>query len=241
MFEIDSKYGKVIVYAETIGQEAISQIVQMANSPVGEDAHIRIMPDAHVGAGCTIGTTMLVKDKVCPNTVGVDIGCGVDLARTNLNFGERLDELDSAIRKRVPSGMSVHDQQATTEGMFSAMHCWPYLKKETRELSLHSLGTLGGGNHFIEAYHGGNLTVHSGSRNIGFNVAKYYQKQAENEFKERRNTNIKEALLAVAPQDRQAYIVEHKQENLPSDLLYVSSKPESNSIRYRRRTWWRHP
>ena len=79
MFEMQTRNGIVKVYAETIEQDAISQIYDMANSPIGESAHVRIMPDAHAGAGCTIGTTMIVKDKVCPNITGVDISCGVNI------------------------------------------------------------------------------------------------------------------------------------------------------------------
>ena len=82
----NTKYGDIVVYAKTVEQEAISQILEMANSPLGENAHIRIMPDCHAGAGCVIGTTMLITDKVCPNLVGVDIGCGVDLVKTNIDF-----------------------------------------------------------------------------------------------------------------------------------------------------------
>ena len=84
--EFTTKNGSVMVYAKTVEQEAISQILEMANSPLGENAHIRIMPDCHAGAGCVIGTTMKITDKVCPNLVGVDIGCGVDLVITDIDF-----------------------------------------------------------------------------------------------------------------------------------------------------------
>ena len=98
MFEMNSKYGVVKVFATTIEDEAIGQITEMANSPLGENAHIRIMPDAHAGAGCTIGTTMKITDKVCPNLIGVDIGCGVDLMVLQGEIDERLPELDKIIR-----------------------------------------------------------------------------------------------------------------------------------------------
>ena len=90
--EFTTKNGSVLVYAKTVEPEAISQILEMANSPLGENAHIRIMPDCHAGAGCVIGTTMKITDKVCPNLVGVDIGCGVDLVITDIDFASRLDE-----------------------------------------------------------------------------------------------------------------------------------------------------
>ena len=167
MFDLNTANGVVKVYAETIEQEAISQIMGMANSPIGKDANIRIMPDAHAGAGCTIGTTMKITDKVCPNLVGVDIGCGVDLIKTTGKFEDRLEELDKVIREFVPFGMSVHGKQVVKDDYFKDLLCWDELSDATKAGALRSLGTLGGGNHFIEAYEDGHLSVHSGSRNIG--------------------------------------------------------------------------
>ena len=159
----NTKYGEIFIYAQTIEQDAISQIMEMANSPLGENAHIRIMPDCHAGAGCVIGTTMKIIDKVCPNLVGVDIGCGVDLVKTNIDFASRLEELDAAIRKYVPFGIETHEKEKRWD--FEELLCWDHLDKEARTRAKTSLGTLGGGNHFIEAYEGGWLSVHSGSRN----------------------------------------------------------------------------
>ena len=173
----NTKYGEITVYAKTIEQEAISQILEMANSPLGENAHIRIMPDCHAGAGCVIGTTMQITDKVCPNLVGVDIGCGVDLVKTNIDFSNRLDELDAVIRKHIPFGMATHSEERPWH--FHHLRCWEHLDKETKNRAMGALGTLGGGNHFIEAYENGWLSVHSGSRNIGYKVANYYQTLAD--------------------------------------------------------------
>lgn len=92
------------IFARTIEPEAMAQIEQMAAAPVAEGSKIRIMPDCHAGKGCTIGTTMTIHDRVCPNLVGVDIACGVMLARTNISFEERLEELDAAIRKEYLAG-----------------------------------------------------------------------------------------------------------------------------------------
>ena len=178
----NTKYGEIIIYAKTVEQDAISQIMEMANSPLGENANIRIMPDCHAGAGCVIGTTMKITDKVCPNLVGVDIGCGVDLVKTNIDFASRLPELDAAIRKYVPFGIETHDKIKPWD--FEELLCWQRLDKETRLKAKMSLGTLGGGNHFIEAYEGGWLSVHSGSRNIGYKVADYYQRLAAKRVKE---------------------------------------------------------
>ena len=107
--DLNTKYGNIKIFAETIENEALSQIIQFANSTLGENAHIRIMSDCHAGAGCVIGTTMKITDKICPNLVGVDIGCSVDLAKTNIDFSERLEELDNVIRNYIPYGMESHD------------------------------------------------------------------------------------------------------------------------------------
>ena len=121
----NTKYGDISIFAKTVEQEAISQILEMANSPLGENAHIRIMPDCHAGAGCVIGTTMKITDKVCPNLVGVDIGCGVDLVKTNINFRDRLEELDAVIRRYIPFGMDTHKEEQPWD--FSRLLCWEHL------------------------------------------------------------------------------------------------------------------
>ncbi len=175
--ELNSKYGIVKIYTDTVGDKAIGQIIQMANSPLGAGANIRIMPDCHEGAGCVIGTTMLISGKVCPNLVGVDIGCGVTLVKTDIDFSTRLKELDGVIRRCIPHGTGVHSNRVDYD--FSALKCWRRLNSHAQDLAKVSLGTLGGGNHFVEAYDGGYLAVHSGSRNLGVSVAKHYQKVAE--------------------------------------------------------------
>lgn len=230
MFTMDSKYGEVVVFAKTIEQEAISQISKMANSPLGENAHIRIMPDAHAGAGCTIGTTMIITDKVCPNIVGVDIGCGVDVTKVNIDISERLDELDSVIHRYVPSGMNVHQGEIIDDSMLSEMYCWEELKKDTRKLALRSIGTLGGGNHFIEAYKDGYISVHSGSRNIGLNVAKYYQNLAEKRFEESRKDSLTDQLKDIEPKDRERYILARPIIKIEKDLMYLTGEDLENYL-----------
>ena len=230
MFELSSKNGLVKVFAETIEEEAISQIISMANSPLGENAHIRIMPDAHAGAGCTIGTTMKITDKVCPNLVGVDVGCGVSLEIFNGEIESRLDELDEIIRNYIPHGMNVHKEQKLNEAYFSRnLKCWNNLSKESRELALHSLGTLGGGNHFIEAYQNGKVSgiaVHSGSRNIGYKVATYYQKLAEKQLDQRMRVDFQETLKNIPPVEREVFILNYKKENSPvrKDLAFLTGE-----------------
>ncbi len=215
----NTKYGDIVVYAKTVEQEAISQIIEMANSPLGENAHIRIMPDCHAGAGCVIGTTMKITDKVCPNLVGVDIGCGVDLIQTDIDFSNRLDELDSVIRKYIPFGMSTHSEERPWN--FSLLRCWEHIDKETKTRAMTALGTLGGGNHFIEAYENGWLAVHSGSRNIGFKVADYYQRLAEKRIKERNYALLKEQIKSIEPTQREKWIAENKI-SVNRDLCYLT-------------------
>lgn len=221
MKELNTKHGIVKIFARTIEDEAIGQITNLANSVLGEGANIRIMPDAHVGAGCVIGTTMIVVDKVCPNLVGVDIGCGVDLVKTDLDFGSRLQGLDDVIRKYVPFGKNHHGEVRTFRD-FSNLKCWDKLKHNTRETAFRSLGTLGGGNHFIEAYANGYLAVHSGSRNIGWRVAEYYQIQAEKQVMERMNAIKNETLQNIPAQDREDWLKENKSKvSIDKNLAYL--------------------
>ena len=219
MMTLNTKYEDVLVYAKTVEQEAISQIYQMACSPLGENAHIRIMPDCHAGAGCVIGTTMKITDKVCPNLVGVDIGCGVDLVKTNIDFSTRLQELDDVIRKHIPFGMATHESEQKYD--FEELYCWEYLDKDTKARAKTALGTLGGGNHFIEAYKDGWLSVHSGSRNIGYKVAAYYQDLAEKRIKEHNYKLLKEELQTIEPTQREQWLKTHKI-TVGKDLCYLT-------------------
>ncbi len=177
MFEIKGKINTAICYATVVEETAIEQIRRMCDYALTENSKIRIMPDVHAGKGCTIGTTMTVKDKVCPNVVGVDIGCGmytVKLAETDMNF-ERIDEACHFI----PSGMNVWEGRIERFDL-TALRCFRSLH-DSRRLE-RSLGTLSGGNHFIEIDKASNgtyyLIIHSGSRNLGKQVAEIYQQLA---------------------------------------------------------------
>ncbi len=219
MKEILTKNAEIVkIFAETIEDSAIEQIEKMANSAIGENAHIRIMPDCHSGAGCVIGTTMRIKDKICPNIVGVDISCGILLIKLNEDFSERLEELDTYIHKNIPSGMNVHEYDSKFQ--FENLRCWSSLRKETQERARKSLGTLGGGNHFIEAYKDGYLAIHTGSRGIGLNVANYYQSLAEKKMKERLDATKRMDLSQIPPREREAYIKAEKVRlaEMPTDL-----------------------
>ncbi|MBR5975592.1 MAG: RtcB family protein [Clostridiales bacterium] len=207
MFEIKGKVNTAICYAKVVEDAAIEQIRRMCDYELTSGATIRIMPDVHSGKGCTIGTTMTVTDKVCPNIVGVDIGCGmftVELSDKKLDFG-KIDEAAHFI----PSGMQVWDGRQERFDL-SELRCFRSLKNTT--YLQRSLGTLGGGNHFIEVDQARDgtyyLVIHSGSRNLGKQVAEFYQALAVDLHKG------KEELL----QKREALIREYKEQGRRSEI-----------------------
>jgi len=177
MLEIKGNVNTAICYAKVVEDEAIEQIRRMCDYELTEGCQIRIMPDVHAGKGCTVGTTMTISGKACPNIVGVDIGCGmytVKLADREIDFA-KVDEAAHFI----PSGMGVWEGRQERFDLES-LRCYRQLR-DTRRLE-RSLGTLGGGNHFIEidvsrdgTYY---LIIHSGSRNLGKQVAEIYQQLA---------------------------------------------------------------
>lgn len=177
MFEIKGNYATAICYAKTVEEEAIEQIRGMCDHELTEGCRVRIMPDVHVGKGCTIGTTMTVLDKVCPNIVGVDIGCGMYTMKLN-DADLPLKAIDKAAHF-IPSGMNTWERRVEQFDL-TTLHCFRDLKN-TKRLE-RSLGTLGGGNHFIEIGRASDgthyLVIHSGSRNLGKQVAELYQRLA---------------------------------------------------------------
>jgi len=222
--ELNTTYGVVKIFAKTIEEEAITQITTLANSVLGEGAHVRIMPDCHVGAGCVIGTTMLITDKVCPNLVGVDIGCGVDLVKTDIDFSNQVQELDEIIRTYIPYGKRHHDKVKTFRN-FANLKCWNKLRRDTQDTATKSLGSLGGGNHFIEAYSDGYLAVHSGSRNIGWRIAQYYQLQAEKQASASIAELKTKAMQSIPEHVREVWLKENKAK-IPADkdLAYLTGE-----------------
>ena len=188
MLEIRGKYNVAKVFTDVVEKEAISQIINVCNQSAFKDSKIRIMPDVHVGNNCTIGTTITIKDKIIPNLVGVDIGCGmevVSLGNTRIDYSR----LDKAIRENVPSGFSVRAKvhPFIKRIDLTKLCCFNSIKAD---LATKTLGTLGGGNHFIEIdeskSHEKYLVIHSGSRSLGAMVAKFYQREACNRLKNER-------------------------------------------------------
>lgn len=177
------------IFTENIESEALNQIYTLINQPVFSNCKIRIMPDVHAGAGCVIGFTSDLGDKVIPNIVGVDIGCGMlttNLGNIDINFGK----LDDVIRRYVPSGKNVHEvENPIVNNIIDKLYCKNELKN--RDWLKKSCGTLGGGNHFIEVDTDSNgnkyLVIHSGSRNIGKQVAEIYQQMAVDDISGKSN------------------------------------------------------
>ncbi|MBQ9953385.1 MAG: RtcB family protein [Clostridia bacterium] len=174
MIEIIGKFNTAICYTDTLEPTAYEQIETVCNEEAFANSKIRIMPDVHAGKGCTIGTTMTIVDKVVPNMVGVDIGCGmytVNLGKTDID----LAAFDAAAHT-IPCGRNVWEGRIERFDL-TKLRCYRSLKHSKR--LERSLGTLGGGNHFIEidADEDGNkyLIIHSGSRNLGTQVAEIYQ------------------------------------------------------------------
>lgn len=174
LLEIKGNVNTALCYAKVVEAEAIEQIRRMCDHEFTKGSRIRIMPDVHAGKGCTIGTTMTIQDKAVPNIVGVDIGCGmltINMGKETIDF-EKLDE----VAHFIPSGMNVWEGRKERFDLES-LRCYRDLQK-TKWLE-RSLGTLGGGNHFIEVDESGDgtkyLIIHTGSRNLGKQVAEIYQ------------------------------------------------------------------
>ena len=179
MKTIIGKYAEAKIFTDEVEESAEGQIRKLCEQAFVAGSTIRIMPDVHAGAGCAIGTTMTIRDKVVPNLVGVDIGCGMETVKLKQERIE-LPKLDALIHERIPAGMEVRQSphRYLSEIELGGLRCAHAVNIQRGE---HSLGTLGGGNHFIEIDRDDDgalyLVVHSGSRNIGLQVAEYYQKK----------------------------------------------------------------
>ncbi len=241
MVELKGKYNSAKVFTDNVDTATIDQLSTLLNQEFITGSQIRIMPDTHAGAGCVIGTTMTLTDKVCPNLVGVDIGCGmlaVKLEEKRIDF----QELDSVINKYVPSGFNIHDEAIAHSNVDSVIADIDYDKSQK------SLGTLGGGNHFIEVDKDEDnnlwLVVHSGSRHLGIEVCEYYQKLAYETLKSSTLDDIKELRNALIErlkaEGNQKLISQELQKlndaykeatiNTPKELAYVEGDNFKNYI-----------
>ena len=180
MYDIVGKYNTATVYALDVDSESHAQVLQMCNVEELRDCSIKMMPDMHASEGCTVGTSMTVGEKINPSYVGSDIGCGMQVYRLEDGFID-LPALDSAVRELIPSGAAVYPRAnpVIKQVDIKSLYAYPTLRHETVS---RAIGTLGGGNHFIELdrsvdgeYY---LVIHSGSRRLGKDVALYHQKMA---------------------------------------------------------------
>lgn len=230
MLEIKGSRTTAICYASIIEDEAIEQIQRMCDQGFAEGSNIRIMPDVHVGKGCTIGTTMTVKDKAVPNLVGVDIGCGM----YTVNLGNQeidLEKFDEACHY-IPSGKKAWDGR---QERFDLTELRSFRSLKRSKWIEKSLGTLGGGNHFIEIDQTSDgtkyLVIHTGSRNLGKQVAEIYQQlaielhQGKEEYFNKKDALIAEYKAAGRRKEIQQALKELHWKNkpllIPEDLCYV--------------------
>lgn len=232
MLIINGKHNAAIVYTDNIENAAHEQLEAVCDAPYLADCKVRVMPDVHAGKGCTIGTTMTIHGKVVPNMVGVDIGCGmytVKLEDKSIDF----NELDATIRKHIPSGRAVRSdvhqfaEQVDLNELQMASMC-------DIDRAYRSIGSLGGGNHFIEVDKDNDghlyLVIHSGSRHLGVQVADYYQDAAYWQLSGKKKQNINAVIAELKAQGRHKEIsetvkklkVELKESEIPRDMAYVS-------------------
>ena len=208
MIEINGVYANAIIYTDEIEASAAGQIRALCDQPFAAGSKIRIMPDVHTGKGCTIGTTMTVGEYVVPNLVGVDIGCGMDVVRLK-EKRINLPALDAFISKNVPHGRDVREKPHRNSGRIDLSELECFGKIDARR-GLESVGTLGGGNHFIEVDRDEEdnlyLVIHTGSRNLGLQVAEYYQKLAYERVGGRSQTEIPFELAYLTGEDRDKYL-----------------------------------
>ncbi len=205
MIAIEGRHNRAIVFADTVEQTAREQIRTLCDQSFAKGSKIRIMPDVHAGAGCTIGTTMTIGGAIVPNLVGVDIGCGVEVVRFEETAAD-FSRLDALIRREIPSGFAIRKTPpaAADDVKLASLRCAASVDIDRAR---HSVGTLGGGNHFIEVARDEAglfyLLVHSGSRHLGLEVANFYQKMAQ---KKRRKEDVPPALAYLTEGDFKDYL-----------------------------------
>ena len=229
MKEIKGNFNIAKVFTDSLEEMSSDQIKNLCNQEIYKDSKIRIMPDVHAGKGCTIGTTMTIKDKVCVNLVGVDIGCGlvvVELGKIKVDY----EKLDKYIRKNIPSGKAVHSNvsekfEIEMKNFLSKLKC---IDSVNIDRVIKSVGSLGGGNHFIEIDEDDKknkyLIVHSGSRSLGVTVAEHYRDIAFNKL----NDNAQEANELIARLSKegrkseiQTELTKLKKDFIPREISYV--------------------
>ncbi|WP_303821272.1 RtcB family protein [Ruminococcus flavefaciens] len=233
MIILNGKYNSAKVFTDNIEQDAIAQIIAFCSQPMSEGAQIRIMPDVHAGAGCTIGTTMTITDKVIPNLVGVDIGCGMETVRLKEKHIE-LQKLDKLIYEKIPSGFAIREKphRYGEKIDLTELYCYKHIDPLRAEKSI---GTLGGGNHFIEADKGEDgsiyIVIHSGSRHLGVETAKFYQNEAYRRLNKSSDKEAAELIARLKAEGREKQIQSElkklantKTTDVPKHLAYCEGE-----------------
>lgn len=234
MIFLNGKYNSATVFTDVIDGDSIKQIIELCNQEFVQGETIRMMPDVHAGAGCTIGTTMTISSKrIVPNLVGVDIGCGMETAILKEKHIEPM-KLDKVIRENIPMGFNMRNNphKYFSKTSIESLYCFEHINPIKAE---RSIGTLGGGNHFIEVDKGSDgriyLVVHSGSRHLGLQVAKYYQEEAYKQLNHCSKEDIQKVINDLKSQGKQKdientikNIKNTKSTSIPKHLAYVSGE-----------------
>ena len=231
MLEVTGKHNQAKIFTDVVDQASIAQVIELCNQEFAAGSRIRLMPDIHAGAGCTIGTTMTITDKVVPNLVGVDIGCGMETARIREDHIE-LQKLDKLIYAKIPSGFAVRPAVHRYAGQIDLeeLYCAKHIQMLRAEKSI---GTLGGGNHFIEVDRDDEgrlyVIVHSGSRRLGLEVATYYQEEGYKVLNRTDEASLEQLIAEMKAAGRQKEIQKElkrrksqKLAGIPRQLAYVS-------------------
>lgn len=230
--EVKRKYNSAIVMTDQIEEECVGQLVTLCSQEIFKDSQIRIMPDCHAGKGCVVGFTASIKDRIIPNLVGVDISCSISTYKLDVKEVD-FEQLDNVIRKYVPSGMSIR----STVSKLVSDNLKAKIEKVCQEIGdengynrhLKSIGTLGGGNHFLELNKDKDgylwLSVHCGSRNFGKKICDFHQDKAIKVYQDRIDAKRVFALSQIPPKERQDWIKNHiDSDKLPPELRYLDGE-----------------
>lgn len=231
MIEVKGKYNEARIFTDTVDNGSVAQVLELCNQEFSAGSRIRLMPDIHVGSGCTVGTAMTVGDRIVPAMVGVDIGCGMETVRIREKNMDP-EKLDRLIREKIPAGFRIHSRPHPLSRQIdlNELFCIRHVDADRAEKSI---GTLGGGNHFIEADRDeeGNLyiVVHSGSRRLGLEAANYYQKEGYRVLNGSDDASLAAAAEKLKEEGRHREIAREirrlrntKRTSVPRHLAYVS-------------------
>lgn len=228
MKEVKGKYGTAKIFTDLVEDSAVDQVKTLMDQEFVDGCKVRMMPDIHSGTGCVIGTTMEIKDKICPNLVGVDIGCGMHNTMMPSTIFPDFEKLDQVIHEHIPSGFNIRKEphHYIRNTRLDELLCRDSVDIERAKLSL---GTLGGGNHFIEIdrddegrYY---LVIHTGSRHLGVEVAEYYQNWAYDSLKQNHKNRRNYIIKSLRAQGREQEIQKELTNmtcDIPKDLAYIS-------------------